>query len=109
MGHTPTKTMTVDHKNRDKFDNRKENLRIVDKQIQSINRTQPENRKNETVGVSFKKRWNSWEACWKDENRTKYTKAFSASKYGYDEAKNMAIKYRKRKEQTLEHYIEALG
>jgi len=45
---------------------------------------------------------------WNDEGRDKYTQAFSVFRYGFQTAKELAIKFRARKERELPHYANAL-
>jgi len=54
--------LSIDHKNRDKFDQTRNNLRIVNKNIQAINRNKQKNNTSGVVGVSYdktenKERW----------------------------------------------------
>ena len=52
----------VDHKNRNRFDNRKCNLRIATKQQNNINRAAARSNRLGVKGVSFNKRQNRYEA-----------------------------------------------
>lgn len=52
----------IDHINRDKLDNRKENLRIVNKSINAINVGIRTNNKSGVTGISWNKNANSWRA-----------------------------------------------
>jgi hypothetical protein len=109
MNHTPGK-LTVDHKNRDGLDNRKENLRIVTKQVQCINQKIKKSNTSGTTGVYIKnnKGKKYYTAFWKDVSKKQKEKQFSINKYGEAKAKRLAIKYRKKMEKELEHYAEAL-
>jgi len=63
MKHIPTE-ITVDHINRNKLDNRKVNLRLVDRRIQIINQGMREDNTSGVKGVSFNKKSKSWVAQW---------------------------------------------
>ena len=52
----------IDHKNNKKFDNRKDNLRIANKQTNQINRKENKNNKSGIKGVSLDKRNNKYYA-----------------------------------------------
>ena len=52
----------IDHKNNKKFDNRKNNLRIANKQTNQINRKENKNNKCGIKGVSLDKRNNKYSA-----------------------------------------------
>lgn len=56
----------VDHKNRDKLDNRKQNLRIVTARLNAWNRTKQKNNTSGVTGVHFEKRIinNKQYICW---------------------------------------------
>ena len=105
MEHIPTKTDTVDHidSREGGLDNRRDNLRIVNKNVQSINKQKHRNNTTGITGVCFDKRRNRYYAYWKEEGKVK-RKIFSCKKYGKKEAKKKAIKVRKRKERTLPNY-----
>lgn len=62
INNTPDGFVT-DHINRNKLDNRKCNLRTVDKSVNSINRDKPENNKSGYKGVY----WDSWSKKWRAE------------------------------------------
>ncbi len=49
-----------DHRNRDWKDNRKENLRLADKQLNSFNRTKRTNCSSQYKGVSWNKNTDKW-------------------------------------------------
>lgn len=57
---TGTKSEIIDHINRNKLDNRKENLRIADKRINTINRELQPNNTTGHKGVYLDKRYNTW-------------------------------------------------
>jgi hypothetical protein len=100
-----------DHINRDSLDNRRENLRVVNRTIQYINRGAKFTRKatNDVIGVSFSDSIHSWIANWKDENGKRCKRAFSINKYGNEKAKELALALRNEMETTLPHYKIALG
>ena len=86
----------TDHNNRNPLDNRLENLKKTTPKLNNNNRGSPKkyiNNEFHMLGVRFIQKDESWQARIKQDNK-EYTKSFSVKKYGYDEAKNMAIKAR---------------
>lgn len=59
---TNTKSELIDHINMNKLDNRKCNLRIADKKINSINRGLQSNNKTGYKGVYYDRRYGTWNA-----------------------------------------------
>jgi len=85
----------IDHIDRDPLNNCKTNLRKV---------TQAENCKNSSLrsdntsgikGIRYEKSRNRWSAEIHVDGK-KYTKCFAVSKYGYQEALNLAIEFRRK-------------
>jgi len=107
MQHIPTE-ITVDHINRNCLDNRKSNLRFVDRRTQTINQGIKSNNTSRVMGVSYYKNPGIWAAQWKDADGNKCCKYFSSKKYGNDNAKVLAIKHRSQMIRSLPHYREAL-
>ena len=100
--HITGNNMT-DHINRDPMDNRLENLKKTTSKLNNNNRGSPKkyiNNEFHMLGVRFIQKDESWQARIKQDNK-EYTKSFSVKKYGYDEAKNMAIKARKQFNETF--------
>jgi len=102
------KGLSVDHINRDKLDNRKTNLRIVNSTIQAINKNTPKNNTSGHKGVFFHNHKKSWVARFSIRGK-KEEKGFSINKYGDKEAKQMAINYRFKMNTQSPEYIEAKG
>lgn len=83
----------VDHINREPLDNRLKNLREADHKLNNNNRNGPKI-SNNIVGVKFDMRYESFVARIKQDGK-EYSKSFNVKKLGYDEAKRLAIEYRK--------------
>jgi hypothetical protein len=111
--HKPNESidkLTVDHKNRKRWDNRMRNLRIATLEIQAKNKDIRSNNISGTNGVRFNGGMCSegcWTASWV-ENGIEKTKSFSVALYGYEVAKEKAIEYRKMIEREIPKYREAL-
>ena len=93
--------VVIDHLNHNGLDNRKDNLRIT---------TRHENLKNTSIrscntsgikGVRYDKTKDAWIAEIKDNNHCKVRSSYACKKHGYENAKNMAIEFRKRKEKEF--------
>lgn len=119
LDHIPKKgnEITVDHRNRDRLDNRRENLRLATQSMQHINKGVKKSNKSGTTGVRLIKQTPSamrknksavWAAEWYDDEGKDRTKSFSIAKYGDERAKEMAIAHRKLIEETVERYKVAL-
>jgi len=96
------KPLNIDHIKRDKLDNRRSNLRCVNSSVQMINR-----KKGEIAGVHSSPTKKCWRAQWRDGKGKKCSKTFSVTKYGYDQACQMAINVRLKIEAELENYTRA--
>lgn len=109
--HRKNNNNVVDHINRDKLDNRKNNLREVSRSINSTNaKIRSDKKQNLPRGVIYRpedkeprkdgrgqKRYASFEVQWSSEGKRK-TKTFSINKYGsYEKAKQAAINFREEK------------
>ena len=108
LGHAPN-NMINDHFNRNRLDNRQDNLRPGSRQLNSINRgVTCRNIISGQNGVSEDKFQNRWVATWVNNDGIREREYFSISGYGYETAKEKAIECRKQKERELPHYREAL-
>lgn len=85
----------IDHINRKKYDNRKVNLRIVSRSKNQRNLSIRIDNKSGIQGVRHRndKTRNCFEVSIYNDLR-RLTKTFSVRKYGYDKAKELAIKQR---------------
>ena len=87
----------TDHDNRNTLDNRLSNLKDTTHKLNNNNRgtiKAKRNDKEHILGIRFIEKDNSWQARIK-QNDSETTKSFSVKKFGYDEAKRLAIETRK--------------
>ena len=87
----------TDHDNRNTLDNRLSNLKDTTHKLNNNNRGTIKTKRNDEehiLGVRFIEKDNSWQARIK-QNDSETTKSFSVKKFGYDEAKRLAIETRK--------------
>lgn len=87
------------------------NVRWETRAEQARNHSMQRNNTSGIVGVQLQVKVNpvygeytSFVACWNDETGRKRTKNFSTNKYGFEEAKQMAISYR---EKMLEQLVSS--
>ena len=85
----------VDHIDHNRSNNMLDNLRWTTKSGNLRNASMSKRNTSGHQGVYFHKTNNSWIASWYEEKEK--TKSFSVNKYGEEEAKQMAIAYRKLK------------
>ncbi len=85
----------VDHIDKNRLNNIFNNLRWVTVSENQRNRTIGKNNTSGHQGVSYKESSNSWIAHWRDNNFKQKFRSFSVNKYGNDQAKQLAIDYRK--------------
>lgn len=96
-----TNDMVVDHINRDTLDNRRENLRLVSRSMNSINAKARIESKTNIRGV-YKRiarpgiAKESWVCEWSDSTG-RHSKSFSCEKYGEEEAFRLAKSLREEK------------
>ena len=98
--------ITIDHVNRNTEDTREANLRCASRSVQAINQNMRNTNKTGVTGVYYSKRTNTFIARW-CENGKPVNHNFPVRKYGYDNAKQMAIAYRREIEKRVPAYIEA--
>lgn len=92
----PNNLKQVDHKNRIKNDNRLENLRWVEIRDNNRNTNIAKDNTSGFQGVCFDKKYNRWLAHWSNNDGKICRKCFSVKQYGEEEAKQLAIDYRKK-------------
>ena len=90
----PYNLPNIDHINHNKTDNRLENLRWVSQRDNNRNMSMSIKNTSGIQGVTFDKRDN-WRAQWCDNQGKVEGKYFAIKKYG-DNAKQLAIDYRKK-------------
>lgn len=89
--------MQIDHLDRDKSNNRIENLRLVSHTVNGRNVSLSSRNNTGYMGVRYRDRGNgSFIAFWNDDVGKLKDKSFSVKKYGYDKAKQLAIEYREK-------------
>lgn len=86
----------VDHIDRNKLNNRIENLRCVPKVINLRNRDMQKNNASGVTGVSLNthNKGQQWIAYWKGVDGSQNGKGFAVLKYGYEAAFKMACDWR---------------
>lgn len=86
----------VDHRDGEGTNNNILNLRAVENVLNIRNRKKFSNNKSGTTGVSFRQSntGGRWIASWHSLDGKHHQKSFSISKYGIEEAKQMAIDFR---------------
>jgi hypothetical protein len=98
------KGLVADHLNNNRFDNRHKNLRITTPLGNSRNRTKHSNNVSGKQGVSFKSRkqgnktYEYWYVQINNNDGKRISKRFSILEHGSDEAKRLAIEWRKQTE-----------
>lgn len=93
----PDQSNVVDHIDRNTFNNSKSNLRIVNNSLNQRNKSIQKNNTSGITGVRYDKTINAWTCQYNELNGKQRTKSFSVNKYGYEEAKQLAISTRKQK------------
>lgn len=97
IGFTLHDDITVDHLNRNKLDNRIENLFEATPREQATNQGTRKDNTSGIKGVSLSNGNCNWTASWSTNNK-QHHKKFSINKYGGKEALELAIAYRKAME-----------
>ena len=91
----------VDHIDRNRYNNQKINLRLVNRKTNANNAKIKSNNTTGIEGVFITKRTSSsdsWTATWYDDDNKRKRKDYSIKKYGFDEAKAMAVAMRQEME-----------
>ena len=93
----------VDHINRCKYDHRIDNLRVCTYTENNRNLTTPQTNKSGKQGVRrcICHRKDYWQASINDDEGRRLSKCYSVFQHGNAGAKQMAIEWRKQKEQEL--------
>jgi hypothetical protein len=90
----------IDHINRNKADNRLENLRCVTHVENCKNRSRRKDNKTGVPGVSYHSSKDGYEAYIYQDGR-RISKSFSCKQFGRDKALRLAIAWRREREQEL--------
>ena len=85
----------VDHIDHDRANNNYQNLRWTTNSGNNRNKSIARNNTSGTPGVIYDKK-NGWVACWQNQDMNTQHKCFSVNKYGEEQAKQLAIDYRKK-------------
>ena len=91
----------VDHIDGNTDNNCISNLRVVSSALNARNSKQRKDNISGEHGVSFNKRREAWVAQWSELDGSRGQKWFSVSKFGYEEAKLLAVKYRQKAVEEL--------
>ena len=87
----------VDHIDHSRSNNMLDNLRWTTQSINQRNALRRTDNTSGESGVHFHKSKDIWIAYWRDVNKKQQSKAFSVNKYGNEEAKLLAINYRRER------------
>lgn len=90
--HYPEKGLTVDHKNRNKLDNQKSNLRVTSKSENAINKAPNRNNTSGIKGVYWDADRNKWNAQIANKNKVKHLGVFKTKLEAAVAYNNEAIK-----------------
>lgn len=94
----------IDHKDKNRSNNKIENLRVVTSSVNGKNSSLKRHNKTGFIGVTFLKKHNIYTATWSTDEMKQERKHFSATKYGKDLALALAVEYRYRKTLELQTY-----
>ena len=89
----------IDHIDQNRSNNMLNNLRWSTGSLNCRNKTTYKNNTSSIAGVNYQKDKGKWVARWCEGTTERKTKVFSVDKYGYEEAKQLAINYRKERAQ----------
>lgn len=84
----------VDHIDKNRENNKIENLRVVSRAMNNRNISKRSNNKSGTTGVYFDNKRKYWIAHWNDEHEKSHCKAFSSKKLGNEAAFQLACECR---------------
>ena len=100
LNHGDLEYGLIDHKDKNRSNNKIENLRLVTHSINCKNSSIKKHNKTGHIGITFQKKFNIYTATWSNDEAEQQRKHFSATKYGKELALALAVEYRYRK--TLE-------
>lgn len=88
--------MVVDHLDRNVNNNSINNLKVKSQRDNCVNKSKSRNNTSGNTGIRYEEVYNRFIAYWTDINKKLCSKKFSVNKYGYENAKILAIKYREQ-------------
>ena len=94
----PNNYPCIDHISRDKTNNMFTNLRYVTKSMNSRNMSTRDDSVSGKNGVRKDTSRNTWRARWTGNDMIQHCKSFSIKQHGDEEAKAMAVEFRRLRE-----------
>lgn len=96
LNHGDLEYGLIDHKDKNRSNNKIENLRLVTHSINCKNSSIKKHNKTGHIGITFQKEIQCYTATWSNDKAEQQRKHFSATKYGKELALALAVEYRYR-------------